>query len=127
MPTRKQLQQEIAELDTEINQILERVKAPDIRMRTSAFPSGNWGIFILCSAWWMFGDMVSADMYFRSETIIFYMALIFGAMALLRTLVWTLRRGSPEMPPEYREATERVKLLQDKRRELQKQMKELDA
>lgn len=128
MLTRKQLQQEITELDAEINRTLAGAGVQGMRLKVNNFPSGNWGLFAIIAGWWLLGDMVSPRMHIASHKTFFYLGLIFGAAAVLRTLAWMLRRGGggTELSPEYREATERIRQLQDRRRELQKQLKELD-
>ncbi|GAB4325625.1 MAG: hypothetical protein Kow0059_21750 [Candidatus Sumerlaeia bacterium] len=125
MATRQQLQERIAALDAEINAALSRVRVPDVRLRIRAFPSGNWGLAVVLLGWWWFGDMALPRIHLTTQKAAMWLGLAFGVAAVLRTLAWLLRRGRSDLSPEFREAAEHVRRLQNERRNLVRQLKTL--
>jgi len=123
--TREQCLAEIAELDKEINAALANAPLPKLESRP--FPIGSWILAVLTFVWWMFGSEIPylQNFHFRIMDYVFYGALIMTALAVISTLSYLLRRrGGTNVA--FRQATEKVKVLQDRRRELQVRLKELE-
>jgi hypothetical protein len=124
--TREDIQRRIADLDTEINRILGNARLPSLEIRP--FPKGTWILFGLCLVYYFFGaDIPYVDAYHNQYArYAFYASGILAILALWGTLTWLFRRGGG-FSKEYGEATAKVKDLQNERRELQAELKELQS
>lgn len=121
--TREQIMREIAELDKEINRVLASAQLPSLKVKP--FPWGTWFLTLLAFAWYVAGDLVPyANAYHAKYGYIgLYVGIIFGILAIISTLSWMFQRRRP-LSKEYEAATEKSKVLQERRRELQKRLRE---
>ncbi|MGB9690869.1 MAG: hypothetical protein ACPL7D_01730 [Candidatus Sumerlaeaceae bacterium] len=120
----EELQQRIAELDKQINQILIEKRLPPLKP-PKPFPLGTWIIALLLGGYYLFGDLIPVvgQHYGDYAKYVLYAAVAVAALALLRTVLWLFSRN-PKTPPEYLEASRRVKELQDQRRLLEKELRD---
>jgi hypothetical protein len=123
---RASIQREIAEIDGELNRTLGSTQLPSLEVKP--FPVWSWVLAFLAAAWWMIGSDVPviSEYHGRYGEYGFYAAIALGLLALFSTISWALRRRGG-VSPEYRQATEKARVLQERRRELQVQLRELDA
>jgi hypothetical protein len=123
---RASIQREIAEIDGELNRTLGATKLPSLEVKP--FPIWTWLLAFAAAAWWMLGsDLPVIAEYHRSYGEYgLYAAIALGLLGLFSTLSWALRKRGG-VSQEYRQATEKARVLQERRRELQVQLRELDA
>ena len=123
---RAAIQREIAEIDGELNRTLGSTTLPSLDSKP--FPKGTWLLAFLAAAWWMFGSElpVISEYYPKYGEWGMYAAIGFGILALLTTLSWLFRRRGG-VSAEYRQASDKARILQERRRELQVQLRELEA
>jgi hypothetical protein len=123
--TRDELQRRIAQVNRDIND--EVSKSPLPNFKPKPFPTGAWVLGIICAALGLFGGQINAlkPYYDDYGEYGFYAAAVFGIYAVLRTLLW-LFQGKPKGSREYMESTTHVRELQERRRELEMQLKEID-
>jgi hypothetical protein len=124
--TREDILRRIAELDNEINHILGNTQLPSLESRS--FPMGTWIFAALLAGYYLFGaDIPMIDRFHQPYgRYFFYASGLFAVLALWGSLSWLFRKRGG-VSKEYGEASVRVKGLQDQRRELQAQLKELES
>ncbi len=126
MATRAQLQTEIAELDRQINAELGKTRLPSLNTRNASFP---WSYYILAAlvlAWWQFGGMLPIPGHDKYAHYAMWVGGAICVFAVIRTFLWLIRRN-PKGGTKYMEATTHVRELQQRRQELQKQLKEIEG
>jgi type VI protein secretion system component VasK len=124
---REQLQREIARLDEEINQVISSTEIPRLDMRP--FPTGTWIFAILCFAWSLFGGLIPGAGVYHMETAgwAWIAGIVFVILAVISTISWFLRRrGYKERSGEYLQASRQARELQEKRRDLQAELRSLN-
>jgi hypothetical protein len=123
---REDIQRRIGEINREINEEVGKTTLPEYKPKL--FPTGLWIFAAVCAGWWLFGNQVPQAAQYHAEYGEYglYAAVVIGAYALFKTVLW-LFQGKPKGSAEYMNATARVRELQDKRRDLEMQLKELDA
>lgn len=123
---REDIQRRIGEVNREINEEVAKTTIPEYKPKV--FPTGSWILAVLGAAWWLAGSEVPQVAAYHQDYGEYglYVAVIVGAYALLKTVLW-LFQGKPTGGAEYINATARVRELQEKRRDLEMQLKELDA
>jgi len=119
------LQRQIAEIDKQINKILVEKRLPPLKP-PKPFPLGSWILAILLAAYYLFGDMIPVvgEYHALYSQYSMYAAMVVAAYALLRSVLWLFGRN-PKTPPEYLEASQQVKELQNQRRLLEKELREV--
>lgn len=128
MPTRQELQQQLADVDRQINSELSQTKLPDLRSEHGQFPLPLFILAAICFAWYAAGNMIPIAGEYHSMTArwVMYAGGVLVLLGVFRTLQWIIKRR-PKGDAKYMEATTRVRELQQQRREIQRQIKELDA
>ncbi|MGI8907424.1 MAG: hypothetical protein ACR2IE_13145 [Candidatus Sumerlaeaceae bacterium] len=123
---RDAIQREIAEIDGELNRVLGSTTLPSLEVKP--FPKGTWLLAFLSAAWWMFGSDLPVISNYHSQYGDWgmYAAVAFGILGLMTTLSWLFRRRGG-MSTEYAQASEKARVLQERRRELQVELRELEA
>ena len=123
---RDDIQRRIAQLDNEINSIIGSAQLPSLEVRP--FPKGTWIMAILLLGYYLFGaDIPYISQFHEPYARYFYIGSgIFAVLAVWGTLSWLFRRRGG-MSKEYGAATAKVRDLQNERRELQSQLKELSS
>jgi hypothetical protein len=118
------LQRQIAEIDKQINKILVEKRLPPLKP-PKPFPLGSWILAILLAAYYLFGDMIPVVGGYHAlySQYSMYAAMVVAAYALLRSVLWLFGKN-PKTPPEYLEASQQVKELQNQRRLLEKELRE---
>ena len=125
MSKREEIQKQIEELDWEINTKLGKCELPELNTGKWVFPKSNWVTAMIIGAWSLFGDSLSYSLHEKTSKYSMYAAAILAIVAGIRTIVWMIQR-SPGPTKGYRKTTDDVKYLQDRRQELQQQLKELE-
>jgi MFS superfamily sulfate permease-like transporter len=123
---REQLLQEIARLDEEINRVVGSTRLPALEYRP--FPIGTWITAAMFFAWWKFGDRLpGAYVYhYQSQNYAFYLGLIFIVIAIFSSISWFIRsRKYGKTSEEYTAASRDARELQERRRELQAELRAL--
>ena len=123
---RVELQKKIAQLDEEINSVLASTELPKLDVRP--FPIGTWLFGFLCLAWVEFGSRIPAMYSYHLETAVWEwrLGLVIQAVAFLSTLSWFFRgRGYEYKSAAYTEASRKVRDLQERRRDLQSELRGL--
>lgn len=125
--TRQEIQQRIAELDREINNQVAGAKLPPATKRRT-FPIWTWLLAGLALGWTYYGHEIpgTQDIHSQYHNIGLYVAIFFGVLALWATVLWLIQ-PSTKITPEYRASAEKVKLLQEERRDLMSQLKRLES
>lgn len=120
----EQLQHRIAEIDKQINEILVTKRLPPLKP-PKPFPLGTWILVLAVGAYYFFGDLLPfvGSYYGELSRYAMYAAGVLLLLALLRSLMW-LFSGKPKTPPEYIEAHQKVKELQEQRRLLEKELRD---
>ncbi len=128
MPTREELQQQLADLDRQISAELGKTKLPELRSEHRQFPGATWILAALCFGWYALGASVPVAGEYHAMTAqwVMYAGILLAVIAALRTLLWLTKRN-PKGDAQYVESTGRVRELQAMRRDLMKQMKDLDS
>jgi len=121
----EEIQKKIAEIDKQINTILVEKRLPPLKP-PKPFPLMTWILALVLLGYYLFGDALPyvGPYYQPYGEYSMYGALVVGVVALLRTLLWLFSRN-PKTPPEYLEASRKVQDLQDQRRLLEKELREL--
>lgn len=125
---RDELLAEIARLDEEINRIVTSVELPHIDHRP--FPMGLWLFCGICFAWYYFGDRLPGiySYYVMSAHYAWYAGIIFILIAIYATLRWALGgRSYHRQSQEYTQASLQARELQERRRELQAELRAISA
>jgi hypothetical protein len=124
--TRQELQQQLADVDRQINSELSKTKLPELRTDMQ-FPLPLFILAAICFAWWAIGAQIPVAGEYHPATAkwVMYAGCVLVALGALRTLQWLMKRN-PKGDAGYLEATTRVRELQQQRREIQRQIKELD-
>lgn len=128
---REQLLREIAEIDDRINQAVTSAELPTFEYKP--FPLGTWILAIMLFAWSRFGSMIpeAYAYYDQTKTYAFYGAIVLGALALIRSVLWLLRghggRAYQKKSSAYMEASRDARELQEKRRELQAELRAISG
>ncbi|PKO14405.1 hypothetical protein CVU37_14585 [candidate division BRC1 bacterium HGW-BRC1-1] len=114
---------------------VERQLADEFSRATSAvshedapgFPGGTWLTAGLALLWWQSGDMIPGLLraWLQTKSWILYIALALMAVALLRSVLWAMKRGKPLVDKEFVSATARSRELQAVKRDLLAQLQEL--
>lgn len=123
---REQILEEIARLDEEINRVLASAQLPKLEHRP--FPLGLWALTGLSFAWWKYGDYLPGAYIYHFETAQygFYLGIVFAVIAVLSSISWLIRgRGYGGKSEAYRSASRNARELQERRRELQAELKSL--
>ena len=121
---RDELLKEIARLDEEINRMVASAKLPSLDARP--FPFGTWTFAIMCFAWWQYGDRIPGAYiyYLNTYNYAYYLGLVIGLVAILSTISWFLRgRGYQTKNSAYLTASRSARALQERRRELQAELR----
>ncbi len=120
----EELQRQIAEIDKQINKILVEKRLPPLKP-PKPFPLGTWILALLVFGYYLFGDMIPyvGQYYADYGKYAMYVAGVVAILAVLRTVLWLFSRN-PKTPPEYLEASQQVKELQDQRRLLEKELRD---
>lgn len=123
---RSEIQARIAELDRQINAEVAGTKLPSITDRRR-FPVTTWILAAAAFAWtYLGGDIPGVEDLHRSfGQYGLYAGAVLAALAAWGTLRYLLQ-PSTKITPEYRESVERVRALQEERRELMAQLKEFE-
>lgn len=123
---RAEIQREIAEIDQELNRTLGSTALPSLDVKP--FPVWTWVLALVAAAWWMIGSDVPVISEYHGQYGEWgmYAAIVLGLLGLLSTLSWLFRRRGG-VSTEYRQATEKARVLQERRRELQVRLRELEA
>lgn len=125
---RDELLAEIARLDEEINRTVSTVELPRIDVRP--FPWAIWVFTALCFAWFFFGDRIPGaySHYLASVNYAWNIGLVCGIVAVLATINWMFRgRGYQAKSDAYVTASRHARELQERRRELQSELKSISA
>ena len=127
MATRQELQQQLADVDRQINSELSKTKLPDLRSEHGQFPLPLFILAAICFAWYVAGNMIPVAGEYHSMTAkwVMYAGGVLLFLGVLRTLQWIIKRR-PKGDANYMAATTRVRELQQQRRDIQRQIKELD-
>ncbi len=123
---REEMLQEIASLDDQINTHLAGAKIPTLDKRP--FPLGTWIVALIFFALTYYGHLipeVGAQIHEYGKWF-WYAGILMAVVALLSTLSWIMSKLKKDNTTEYREATAKVKVLQERRQELVMRIKELD-
>ncbi len=123
---RESLQRRIAQLDEEINQVITATEIPKLDVRP--FPTGTWLVAILCFAWSQFGSLIPGARQYHLETAkwAWIAGIVLGVIAILSTISWFFRRrGYKGRSDNYMAASRKARELQEKRRELQAELRSL--
>jgi hypothetical protein len=120
-----EIQREIADLDKQINDTYAETRLPSLRPARK-FPSGSWGLAVICLGWHFFADLVPPVQSFHdlSKPYVLYAGLVLAAIAVLQTVFWFFG-GTPKASKAYTEATRKANELQERRRMLQQELKAL--
>jgi hypothetical protein len=121
---REQLLDEIARVDEEINQTIASAQLPRIDVRP--FPYSIWIITAAFFAWYFFGDRLPGAyaQYLATADYARILGWICAAVAALATVNWMLRgRGYHSKNEAYLNASRRARELQERRRELQSELR----
>ena len=122
---REDLVQRIAELDQQINQSVSQTKVPSLNVRNRTFPWSYWTSVILFAALWLYGGMFIPEQYDWTGPVFLVLAGLFLIMAVIKTLIYLFKKGQ-KVDKNYVAKTEKVRELQARRQELQKQLNEMD-
>lgn len=125
---REDLQREIAQLDEEITRIIGSVELPQLKART--FPASTWLFAALCFAYVYFGFLIPGSYQVHMETHRYARWLGWAALllALVSTLRWLFRgRGYQAKSAAYTNASRRARELQEKRQELQAELRAMEG
>lgn len=126
MKTRQEIMRRISDLDQQINAELAQQRAPTLDQMHRRFPIMDWIAAAACFAWAQFGQMVPGVENFHaiSEKWVFWIAILLAALAAFRTVLWLVKRPRGRVEG-YAQMTERVRKLQDERRDLQLQLEQV--
>lgn len=119
---------EIARIDEEVNRTVSSVELPWLDVRP--FPYGIWIFAALCYAWTHFGYRIPGAYAIHMETAPYsrYLGIICAVVGLLATINWLFRgRGYRAETDAYVQATRRARDLQERRRELQSELKVISS
>lgn len=121
---RQEITQRIAILDKQINEETENNRLPALKHRS--FPGGNWAAAAVLAGLYFFGDSITPIKSYvvKFSQPIMILAAIFLVSAIIRTILFIVL-GTRNVDKKYGAAMEKVRHLQDERRELQKQLAEL--
>ena len=125
---REELLAEIARLDEEINRTIASAELPRIDVRP--FPYAIWLFTALCFAWVYLGNRVLSDyaLYLDTVSYAWNIGIICGIVAVLATINWIFRgRGYQAKSDAYTIASRRARELQERRRELQTELKSISS
>ena len=123
---RQDLLREIARLDDEINSTVAAAELPRLDYRP--FPKGTWLFALLMLGWAEFGGYIPGSFYYHLQTARYdwYLGLVIALVAVLSTISWFMRsRGYKDKSEAYTEASRRARGLQERRRELQMELRAL--
>jgi len=121
---REQLQREIAALDERINTLISHNPLPDLKYKP--FPSGWWILTVALFAWSLWGGLIPGLEIAQLKTANW--AWIGGCIsciiAVITTFIWIIRkRHQRKSRSIFGNSGEQVRSLQDRRRELQAQLR----
>ncbi|MBX7244784.1 MAG: hypothetical protein K1X53_04755 [Candidatus Sumerlaeaceae bacterium] len=125
MATRKELQQELADLDRQINAEVAKAPLPKMRDVHRRFPFAYFILGGLGIGYWAAGDSipgVSGSLHTSTADYGLYVGGVIIAIGVIRLLQWMFLSNF-KADAQYKEATVTVKDLQQKRRELQQELK----
>lgn len=119
------IQDRIAELDRQINSEVAGVRMPGIGNRRQ-FPTTSWVTSLAAFGWHYYGDAIPSaeDFHNQFASYGFYAGIIFAVLAVWGTFLYLIQ-PSPKVSPEYRASTERVRVMQEERRELVARLRSL--
>ncbi len=124
--TREEVRIRIAELDKQINSEVGGARLPPATLKRG-FPWTGWLIAGAALGWAYMGADIpaAAEVHRDYGELGLYVAALFGAMALWSTALFLMQPGT-KITPEYRASTERVRVMQEERRELVSRLRELE-
>lgn len=119
------IQIRIAELDRQINSEVAGIRMPGIGNRRQ-FPTMTCVMAVAAFGWYRYGDVLPSaeELHVQYATYGFYAAVVLGALALWSAFLYLIQ-PSPKISPEYRASTERVRAMQEERRELVARLRSL--
>ena len=123
---REDLQREIARLDEEINQVIGATELPSLDIRP--FPRGTWFFAAVCFAYAYLGYMIPGGREVHQDIQQYARWLGAGmtVIAVLSTILWFFKgRGYQNRSSSYMQASRRARELQEKRQELQAELRAL--
>lgn len=126
MKTRQEILKRISDLDRQINSELAQQRAPTLEQTHRSFPIMDWAAAVVCYAWVQFGANIPGvqDFHGASAKYVFWAAIALAVLALIRSVLWFVKRPRGRMQG-YAEMTERVRRLQDERRDLQLELEQV--
>ena len=123
--TKEEILQEIAALDRQINQQVAQQKLPRLNMKYSRFPWATWIAAVVFFGLWLYGGMfIPENIFDIGQYVAFGLGVLFVLAGLWRTIMF-LFKGRQKTDSKYAAATEKVRMLQEKRQELQEQLDEM--
>lgn len=124
---RDEMLQEIASLDDQINTHLAGAKIPTLDKKP--FPLGTWIVAAIFFALSYYGHLIPevGEQIHQYGKWMLYAGILMAVLAVLSTLAWIMSKLKKDNTTEYREATAKVKVLQERRQQLVLKIKELDS
>lgn len=124
--SREDIRQQIAALTAEINIEVARTPLPS-GSTLRIFPTMWWIGAAICYSFWQFGDDIPPIATYNQQygEIIMYIGVAMAVWAALRTLLWIIG-GRRRSSAQYLRETQHIRDLQERRRQLEMRLKEMD-
>lgn len=122
--TRAQIQQQLVDLDRQINEESAKNRVPSLNARNRSIPWGNWVSAAIFVGAGIFGGQVVPKLHEQYGQYALILGAIFGLSAAVRTVLFFVK-GRAKNDKAYAQAAEKIRQLQEKRTELQRQLKEI--
>lgn len=122
---RPELLERIAELDKQITHQVQVNRVPKSNTGHTTFPMGSWIAALVFIGLWVFGGAFLGDLHTKYAVWALVVGGLCALSALYGTVMWVLR-GRVKVDQKYMDAMEKIKALQDERKELQKQLNSMN-
>ncbi len=127
MASRREIQERLDDVERQLADEFSRATAAVSHEDAPSFPGGTWLTAILALAWWQFGGMIPGILraWLQTRSWILYIGLALVAVALVRSVLWLMKRGGSPVDKTFVEATARSRELQAVKRDLLAQLQEM--
>lgn len=122
--TRAQIQQQLVDLDRQINEESAKNRVPSLNLRNRSFPWAYWVSAAVFLAAGLFGGQFLPQLHAQYGKYALIIGAVIGISGAIRTVIFFVK-GRSHNDKGYAQATEKIRQLQEKRQELQKQLKEI--